>query len=354
MAALTELPAAPARIDPGDGTRRRGARQRRRPVPEPGGRQLSAVAPTRRVPPSTRVRSLPPTPSLAERLIVELATASEVPAAMTRLVTALRRAGRLERAEWWAPTDDGRSLRLAAADGSGPGHRTAFPLGPAGALVLVGDGLAELAPAVTRVVPLVRRRWTEEQLARQVTRLARENEALEDFAALVAHELKSTLYAMRGRADPPRGVEGAIELVESILEVARSESGSDSRASADDCLSEALEDLGPIDAEVVADLGAEVPISPPALRLVLRNLVANAVAAGAHRIRVSMTTAEDRLLLVVDDDGVGLDAASGYAAGSRLGLSLCRRLVARFGGALELKPRARGGTRATVLLTGGE
>ena len=54
--------------------------------------------------------------------------------------------------------------------------------------------------------------------------------------------------------------------------------------------------------------------------------------------------------LAVDDDGVGLAEAEGYAGGSRLGLSLCYRLASRFGGTLELAPRAVGGTRASVVV----
>ncbi len=52
--------------------------------------------------------------------------------------------------------------------------------------------------------------------------------------------------------------------------------------------------------------------------------------------------------LLVDDDGVGLAEVDRYAAGSGLGLSLCRRIAARFGGVLELAPRPSGGTRATL------
>jgi signal transduction histidine kinase len=52
--------------------------------------------------------------------------------------------------------------------------------------------------------------------------------------------------------------------------------------------------------------------------------------------------------LLVDDDGVGPAASDLYAAGSGLGLSLCRRIAARFGGVLELDARASGGTRATL------
>jgi signal transduction histidine kinase len=55
--------------------------------------------------------------------------------------------------------------------------------------------------------------------------------------------------------------------------------------------------------------------------------------------------------LVVDDDGVGLAAIDRYDAGSGLGLALCRRIAARFGGALELAARPFGGTRATLTFT---
>jgi nitrate/nitrite-specific signal transduction histidine kinase len=55
-------------------------------------------------------------------------------------------------------------------------------------------------------------------------------------------------------------------------------------------------------------------------------------------------------VLVVDDDGVGLDGGAHYATGSQVGLGLCRRLLRRMGGTLQLEPRAVGGTRAAVLL----
>jgi signal transduction histidine kinase len=52
--------------------------------------------------------------------------------------------------------------------------------------------------------------------------------------------------------------------------------------------------------------------------------------------------------LLVDDYGVGPAETDGYAAGSGLGLSLCRRIAARFGGVLELDAGPSGGTRATL------
>src|SRR6185437_15790136 len=92
----------------------------------------------------------------------------------------------------------------------------------------------------------------------------------------------------------------------------------------------------------------EFPMPPDALRLVLRNLLANAIAAAAIRIHVSALAEGDQRLLVVDDDGVGITSSEHYATGSQLGLSMCRRLVERCGARLELRPRAAGGTRAVI------
>jgi len=89
--------------------------------------------------------------------------------------------------------------------------------------------------------------------------------------------------------------------------------------------------------EIVTSATGEFPIPPDALRLVLRNLLANAVAAGAERIHVSALARGEQRILVVDDDGVGLASANSYATGAQLGLRLCRRLVERWGGALRLR-----------------
>src|SRR6266566_3645450 len=111
---------------------------------------------------------------------------------------------------------------------------------------------------------------------------------------------------------------------------------------------EALDDF----AGLVAHVTGEFPIPPDALRLILRNLLANAIAAGAERIHVSALGRGDQRILVVDDDGVGLASTNRYATGAQLGLRLCRRLVERCGGVLELRPRAVGGTRAVIVAAG--
>jgi signal transduction histidine kinase len=195
---------------------------------------------------------------------------------------------------------------------------------------------------------------TEEQLTEHVARLARKTEALDDFAGLVAHDLKSSLLAALRDEDPRAGLTHALELVDSILEAVRMDQAATGAARLADCVRRAIADLGDSRIEIFASVTGEFPIPPDALRLILRNLLANAVAAGAERIHVSALAEGDQRMLVVDDDGVGLAAGDRYATGAQLGLRLCRRLVERCGGKLELRPRAVRGTRAVIVAAGAE
>jgi signal transduction histidine kinase len=148
-------------------------------------------------------------------------------------------------------------------------------------------------------------------LAQQAVRLARRNQALGDFAALVAHELKTPLELARLQDDPSVGVERALELVDVLLEAAQAESATQGCASAADCLEEALRDLGPMAAEVTTDLSQEVPLPAMTLRVLLRNLVANAVAVfasvpEARRTDIGLST--DSMRSITDSGpGVGYE-----------------------------------------------
>jgi len=73
-----------------------------------------------------------------------------------------------------------------------------------------------------------------------------------------------------------------------------------------------------------------------------------AEVAGVPRIWVEAAP----VVPYLDDDGVGLESTAGYATGAQLGLRLCRRLVERCGGMLELRPRAVRGTRAVIAVSG--
>jgi signal transduction histidine kinase len=283
--------------------------------------------------------------AVEHQVVAEVATADDLAAGMTAVSAIVRRVSGAARVEWWAPAADG-ALGLVAADGHGLGVRHELPLGRAGVFVLIGGHREpRLAGALAPLEPIVRRRAAEERIARAAVELARRNEALEDFAALVAHELKAPLHAALASGDPSGCVAQALDVVETLLELARAEAGAADEP-AGDVLGRAVADLGAGRVEVTAEL-RDAPSLPAApLRVILRNLLANAAAAGARHVHVTAVGSAVHL----DDDGVGLDARNSYASGSGLGLELCRRLAARLGAAIELTPRATGGTRATLVL----
>jgi signal transduction histidine kinase len=82
-----------------------------------------------------------------------------------------------------------------------------------------------------------------------------------------------------------------------------------------------------------------------ALRQIMVNLIANAVAAGARNVTLSLEAAGADLVLTVDDDGPGV---AGIVEGT--GLALVRALVAAHGGAFSLTGRPEGGARARARL----
>ena len=269
----------------------------------------------------------------------------------------------------WTPSSDG----FAATPGprgpsGGPRTRTArssslpsmgslavdchsLPLGPTGVFVVHGGPLdRQVESALISLAPIIRRRAAEERLARTTIQLAQRNEALEDFAALVAHELKTPLETALAADDPSGPVEDAILLVDALLEASRSQPGEETFASVAECLERAVEDLR-VEIEITTDVATTLPLPATALRVIVRNLLSNAVAADAGHVHLTAERTPRSWRLLVDDDGIGVAAVDRYHAGSGLGLSLCRRIAARFGGTLELAARPCGGTRATLTIT---
>jgi signal transduction histidine kinase len=285
--------------------------------------------------------------SLEYDIVLALATADDLASGMGQVVERIRRESGAARIEWWTAADDG-APELAAAAGIARGRRENHPLGSAGVLVFHGGRLdAQIESALTSLTPILRRRVAEERLARTAIRLARRNEALEDFAALVAHELKTPLQAALVADHPSRPLEDALALVDALLEAAQGETEERTFSSVAVALDQVVKDLG-ADFELSADLATTLPLPSAPLRVILRNLLSNCVAAGARQVHVAAVRSSRSWRLLVDDDGVGLAEVDRYTAGSGLGLSLCRRIAARFGGVLELTPLPSGGTRATL------
>jgi len=288
--------------------------------------------------------------SLEYDIVLALATADDLASGMSQVVERIRRDCGAARVEWWATADDG-VLELVAAAGFARGPRETLPLGSVGVLVLHASRLdPQIESALTSLTPILRRRAAEERLARTTIQLARRNEALEDFAALVAHELKTPLQAALVADHASGSVEDALDLVDALLEAARHEPAEPTFSSVTACLDQLLEELR-AEVEITTDTETTIPLPPEPLRVILRNLLSNAVAAGARHVHVAAVPSLRSWRLLVDDDGVGPAGTDGYATGSGLGLSLCRRIAARFGGVLELDAGPSGGTRATLEFT---
>jgi signal transduction histidine kinase len=283
----------------------------------------------------------PVEPPLRYALAYELATADDLPSGLALLLSKARLASGAARVEWWEGED------FVAADGLGSGPRRRFELGKLGAFVFCGGRIDfELAAALQALSPVLRRLQAGEALAVKAGELVRRNEALEEYAALVAHELKTPLHEALLSGDASKPLHEALDLVDALLSDARDARPVDGRESAAESLESVVDDLGEraVGLEVTSDLTGALPISVGALRIILRNFLSNALSAGARHVHV---TSLDSSALVVDDDGLGL-GAGGYESGAGLGLELSRRLAKGFGGRIELTSGRCGGTSARI------
>jgi signal transduction histidine kinase len=192
----------------------------------------------------------------------------------------------------------------------------------------------------------------EDHLVAEVTVLARACTEAQAFVALLAHEvrtrLKVTERVLTGSDDEAARIAGENirtleELFEDLLELARARP--DACASAGEAMRWVRQDLGDgVEADIVVGELPTLPIPPALLRTVLRNLVANALEAGASNVEVF---ARPDGSICVRDDGPGVSPAaarkifgaySSKFGGAGLGLTLCREILRQRGGELWLEP----------------
>jgi signal transduction histidine kinase len=216
---------------------------------------------------------------------------------------------------------------------------------------------------------------------------------MQRFTADAAHELRTPLTALRGgievalRAERSREdyrgvltssleeVEQLVRLTEDLLLLSRSTMGLSAARQPVDleplCL-EALE-LGVRLAKgkgVSVSMGATVPAvvqgDAGSLRRAVLNLVDNAVkyTPASGSVVVSLERSGDRVSIVVEDTGIGIDPAdaerifepfvrldagrSRDTGGTGLGLAIARSIVLAHRGTLEAKTSAGGGSRFTI------
>ena len=220
-------------------------------------------------------------------------------------------------------------------------------------------------------------------------------DAQKNFVADAAHELRSPLTALKLQAqalrrtdDEPevqqagvvrlnQGIDRAIRLVEQLLTLAREEaSAGGSQQEPVDLLEVvrlAVADMLPlaqlkqIDLGLAAQHAAQVMGQPEALRVLLRNLLDNAIkyTPALGRVDISIDVMGGVAVLTVEDNGPGVapDALPRVfdrffragdtlaETGSGLGLAIVKTIAERHGATLDVGPSTRlGGLRVEVRL----
>ena len=176
------------------------------------------------------------------------------------------------------------------------------------------------------------------------------------------------------------GIDRAIRLVEQLLVLAREEAGTgqtsatDNKVDLQEVVKLAISDVLPLAGHKRIDLGlagkpplAPVRISgqPEALRILLRNLLENAVkyTPAAGQVDVFLQWQADQMVLTVEDSGPGIEpgdrqrvfdrffriSAVTPESGSGLGLAIVKVIAERHGATLALDSSARlGGLKVEV------
>jgi signal transduction histidine kinase len=222
-------------------------------------------------------------------------------------------------------------------------------------------------------------RVTIEAVNRMQHRLQRFLEDRTQMLAAISHDLRAPLARLRlhaelaGDGEQQRKMSDELEamnaMIESTLAFARDESRQEPRR---------LVDLGVLVGDVCEDVadaggkvryagrrGIDVACRPTLVRRAVANLIDNAVKYGGNA-RVKIVHDDDRVVIVVDDDGPGIppgeqekvfapfyrrEAARDPAkSGVGLGLSIARTVAREHGGDVTLKNRDSGGLSALIEL----
>lgn len=233
--------------------------------------------------------------------------------------------------------------------------------------------VAQLAEDVNRM---------QEHLARALAQRERAIEAQRELVASMSHELRTPLAVLRGHAEllsrdernaasaqvMLRQTEDLHRLLSDLLDMARMESIEATLAIEDVPLAAVIDEM--VERFGAAGWRQGVLVQPAAtlqrslaaradsrwLRQIVANLLSNAIqhTPQGGLVTLDLQRCGPQVHLVIEDTGIGLDAArashdlTSRAAG--IGLRVVRRLLGAMQGSLRLEGTDEGGTRATVQL----
>jgi len=222
--------------------------------------------------------------------------------------------------------------------------------------------------------------------------LVSRNQDLDDFARHASHDLQAPLRNVTGLMDMlaedlgeghsaqveedmgmvRTEIDRMLEIVRALLSFSRASDGDLATDSVPlnkcvDAACEALKEfIKEADAEIVHDPLPSVSGDSTLLTQVFQNLIGNAIkfqSPGAKpRVEITARQVGDQVEASVADNGIGIDEkyaelifaplqrlhGAGTFKGSGLGLSICRKIVQRHGGAMRLESAANEGATFTL------
>jgi signal transduction histidine kinase len=226
------------------------------------------------------------------------------------------------------------------------------------------------ASEVDRMLETLRERTRATvQLRERERQLQRQNDRLESFASMLAHELRNPLQIAQiylqqvGDENPDavteidRALDRMEEMIDVLLITART---TDAPVECDevalaDAARDVWEKVSVPSAELVTETDRTVSVDSVHLWHLLKNLLENAVEHGGEGVTVRIGDLEDDEGFYVEDDGPGIpskeqDAAfeAGYTSESNrigLGLTFVAQLAAVYDSDYEITESADGGVR---------
>ncbi|QZX99641.1 GAF domain-containing sensor histidine kinase [Halobaculum rubrum] len=207
--------------------------------------------------------------------------------------------------------------------------------------------------------------------------LAAQNDRLEEFASVVAHDLRNPLNVLTGSLDmarrtgddehfdrAKRSAERIDEIIDTVLGLSRAgqDIGETEMVRIGKIARTAWERVQTDDATLVVDAPGQYDADTQRLTDVFSNLFRNAIEHGGGDVEVTVAgLANGRNGFYVADDGPGMpddmsdpfhQGHSGESDGTGLGLTIVRRVVEAHGWSVDVTDSEAGGARFDILVEG--